>query len=44
VYIVGGAVVSNPANALRGTVVLAAGVPVYLFWSRRLRGREARMA
>jgi APA family basic amino acid/polyamine antiporter len=44
VYVVGGAVVSNPANALRGTVVLAAGVPVYLFWSRRLRGREARMA
>jgi APA family basic amino acid/polyamine antiporter len=35
VYVVGGAVVSNPPNALRGTLLLAAGVPVYLFWSRR---------
>ena len=35
VYVVGGAVVSNPANALRGALVLAAGVPVYFFWSRR---------
>ena len=40
VYVVGGAVISNPANALRGALVLAAGVPVYLFWSRR-RARRA---
>ncbi len=35
VYVVGGATVSNPPNALRGALLLAAGVPVYLFWSRR---------
>jgi APA family basic amino acid/polyamine antiporter len=39
-YVVGGAVVSNPANALRGALLLAAGVPVYLFWCRR-RARGA---
>jgi APA family basic amino acid/polyamine antiporter len=36
-YVVGGAVLSNPANAVRGTLLLAAGVPVFLFWSRRAR-------
>jgi APA family basic amino acid/polyamine antiporter len=35
VYVVGGAIVSNPPNAMRGALLLAAGVPVYLFWSRR---------
>ena len=39
-YVVGGAVVSNPANALRGALLLSAGVPVYFFWSRR-RARGA---
>jgi len=39
-YVVGGAVVSNPANALRGALLLAAGVPVYFFWARR-RARGA---
>lgn len=34
-YVVGGAIVSNPANAVRGTLLLAAGVPVYALWSRR---------
>jgi APA family basic amino acid/polyamine antiporter len=34
-YVVAGAVVSNPGNALRGVVVLALGVPVYHWWSRR---------
>jgi APA family basic amino acid/polyamine antiporter len=34
-YVVAGSVASNPANALRGTLLLAAGVPVYLFWRRR---------
>ena len=33
-YVVVGAVISNPGNALRGTLVLAAGVPVFLWWSR----------
>lgn len=34
-YVVLGAIVSNPMNALRGTLVLAAGVPVYRWWRRR---------
>jgi APA family basic amino acid/polyamine antiporter len=33
-YVVLGAIVSNPMNALRGTLVLAAGIPVYLWWRR----------
>ena len=36
-YVVGGSIVSNPSNALRGTLLLAAGVPVFLFWRRRAR-------
>lgn len=36
-YVVLGAIVSNPGNALRGGIVLAAGVPVFLLW-RRLPG------
>ena len=39
-YVVLGAVVSNPMNALRGTLVLAAGVPVYLWWKRGQAGRD----
>ena len=35
IYVVGGAIVSNPSNALRGAALLVAGVPVFLFWSRR---------
>ena len=34
-YVVAGAVLSNPANALRGTLMLAAGVPAYAWWRRR---------
>ena len=41
VYVVAGAVASNPRNALYGTLLLAAGVPVFLFWSRRARWRTA---
>jgi len=33
-YVVLGAIVSNPMNALRGTLVLAAGVPAFLWWRR----------
>jgi basic amino acid/polyamine antiporter, APA family len=35
VYVVWGAIVSNPWNAMRGALLLAVGVPVYLYWSRR---------
>jgi len=35
VYVVLGSIISNPPNALRGTLLLAAGVPVFLFWRRR---------
>jgi len=35
VYVVLGSIISNPGNALRGTLLLAAGIPVFLFWRRR---------
>jgi APA family basic amino acid/polyamine antiporter len=38
-YVVGGSMWSNPANALRGALLLAAGIPVYLLWSRGKRAR-----
>lgn len=34
-YVVAGSVTSNPGNALKGTLMIAAGIPVYLFWRRR---------
>jgi APA family basic amino acid/polyamine antiporter len=34
-YVVIGSVASNPANALKGTILLALGVPFYLYYSRR---------
>lgn len=37
-YVVLGAIVSNPMNALRGTLVLAAGVPAFLWWRRSTVG------
>ena len=36
-FVVGGAVASNPANAARGTVLLLAGVPAFAFWRTRAR-------
>jgi basic amino acid/polyamine antiporter, APA family len=36
-------VVANPTNALYGTLLLLAGVPVFLFWQRRA-ARAARGA
>lgn len=39
VYVVLGSMRSNPGNALRGAGLLAAGIPVYLFWSARKRAR-----
>lgn len=34
-YVVVGSTASNPLNALKGTLLLGAGVPVYLYWRRR---------
>ena len=35
VYVVAGSIVSNPGNALRGAMLLLAGVPLFHWWSRR---------
>ena len=37
IYVVIGSIASNPGNALKGTALLLAGVPVYLFWRSRTR-------
>ena len=37
-YVVFGSIASNPWNAVRGMLLLAAGVPVYLFWRWRSSG------
>ena len=34
-YVVLGSVASNPANAVKGTVLMLVGVPVFLYWQRR---------
>lgn len=34
-YVVAGAVASNPGNAARGTLLLLAGIPVFAFWRQR---------
>jgi APA family basic amino acid/polyamine antiporter len=34
-YVVAGAVLSNPGNALRGVGLLALGVPVFVYWRSR---------
>jgi basic amino acid/polyamine antiporter, APA family len=34
-YVVLGSVASNPANAVKGTVLMLLGVPVFLYWQRR---------
>lgn len=39
-YVVLGAIISNPTNALRGTLVLGAGIPVYAWWARARRKRS----
>lgn len=36
-YVVFGSIASNPGNAMRGVLLLLAGVPVFLFWQRRLK-------
>jgi APA family basic amino acid/polyamine antiporter len=40
VYVVVGSIASNPANALKGTVLIALGVPVFSFWDRRKKRTE----
>ncbi|GEN10362.1 amino acid/polyamine/organocation transporter, APC superfamily [Myxococcus fulvus] len=37
-YVVVGSTASNPLNALKGTLLLGAGVPVFLYWRRRREG------
>jgi APA family basic amino acid/polyamine antiporter len=34
-YVVVGSIVSNPANAIKGSALMALGLPVYWFWDRR---------
>ena len=34
-YVVAGSIASNPGNALKGTALIALGVPVFWFWARR---------
>jgi basic amino acid/polyamine antiporter, APA family len=34
-YVVLGSVASNPANAMKGSVLMLLGVPVFLYWQRR---------
>jgi basic amino acid/polyamine antiporter, APA family len=38
-YVVAGSVASNPGNAVKGTALIALGVPVYWFWDGRRRRR-----
>jgi len=40
IYVVAGSIHSNPGNALRGTLILVAGVPVFWYWRRRTEGRS----
>jgi APA family basic amino acid/polyamine antiporter len=36
-YVMIGAVTSNPANAIRGVIALAVGLPVYAYWAKKRR-------
>jgi len=38
VYVVIGSIASNPENALKGSGLIALGVPAFWFWDRRARG------
>jgi APA family basic amino acid/polyamine antiporter len=35
-YVVVGSIASNPGNAVKGSLLITLGVPVYLFWNRRM--------
>ena len=39
-YVVAGSVVSNPGNAVRGSILIALGIPVYVYWERRKLRRQ----
>jgi APA family basic amino acid/polyamine antiporter len=41
VYVVVGSIVSNPANAVKGSALIALGIPVFLFWDGQRRRKEA---
>jgi APA family basic amino acid/polyamine antiporter len=34
-YVVAGSIASNPLNAVKGTVLILLGIPVFRFWDRR---------
>src|SRR3954447_23179686 len=36
-YVVAGSIASNPANAVKGTLLILLGIPVFRFWEARLR-------
>jgi APA family basic amino acid/polyamine antiporter len=38
VYVVTGSIASNPGNAIKGSGLIALGVPAFWFWDRRARG------
>ena len=40
-FVVWGAIVSNPGNAMRGALMLGAGVPAYLVWRSRGKSRTS---
>jgi APA family basic amino acid/polyamine antiporter len=42
VYVVVGSIASNPGNAVRGTVLILLGVPVFRWWSGRTSTTGAR--
>lgn len=42
IYVVLGSVASNPGNAIRGTIILVSGVPVFAFWRWRSQRDAAR--
>jgi APA family basic amino acid/polyamine antiporter len=34
-YVVTGSIISNPVNAIKGTALIALGIPVFLFWDHK---------
>jgi APA family basic amino acid/polyamine antiporter len=36
-YVVAGSIASNPQNAIKGTLLIGIGIPVFWFWDRRRR-------
>lgn len=44
VFVVASAIWSNPRNAMLGVVLMAAGIPAFLFWRRKNRAPSAAVA